>query len=139
MAIKIFRTCFLHGISYTLNTNNSYLLLTVYMVPGTLINNLFNRHLHSINCVLGTVLSTLQILTSNHCEIRTSIIPSSQIRKLRTETLGNVSKVTHLVSGRIIIQSQVVWFQRPYSYLLAPSLTSSLIPAVFWRNRLISA
>lgn len=75
------------------------------MVPETLINNLFNKHLNSINYVSGTVLSTLQILTSNCYEIWTSIIPSSQIRKLRAEMLGNVSKVTHLVSGRIMTQS----------------------------------
>lgn len=79
-------------------------------MPGTLINNLFNKHLNSINYVPGTVLRTLQILPSNCCEIWTSIIPSSQIRKLRTEMLGNVSKVTHLVSGITMIQSQVVWF-----------------------------
>ena len=48
---------------------------TVYMVPGILINNLFNKHLTSTNYVPGTVLRSVQTLTNNHYEIWTSITP----------------------------------------------------------------
>ena len=45
------------------------------MVPGILINNLFNKHLTSTNYVPGTVLRSVQIFTNNHYEIWTSITP----------------------------------------------------------------